>query len=391
MIHLACLTINHSHASIAERERVSVFLQDHRAYLDRLKQSARVRELFLVSTCNRTELYIVGDADLGEYMQDLIEHHAKAAKNVMHLIEGRDAAKHLLRVAAGLESMVLGETEIQGQVREAFKLAQAHQDVGPVLSRLICTALYVGKRVRREASLGRIVLSVADLAAQRVNAMQARNIVIIGAGIMAKRLLEQLERRERHITIINRSFERADHLAKRFGLEARPLEDLPSALLEADAVVSAVAARGFVVTPVNTARISSPTHRSAVHMNAVQMFDLGLPRNIDPKVTQNPNIQLLNIDDLGPDAAKARVAAQNNLPKAESIVETGLEAFKTWLFEREVASEIATVVQRANLELTQTLTGLPLAQHRFAKMKRNQQVRAEIERLKARALDGVKA
>ncbi len=386
MIHLACLTINHSHANIAERERVSLFLQDHRAYLTRLKQSARVRELFLVSTCNRTELYIVGDADLGAYMQDLIERHAQAAKDAMHLLEGRVAARHLLRVAAGLESMVLGETEIQGQVREAFKAAQAYEDVGAVLSRLICTALHVGKRVRREASLGRVAASVADLAARRINALQAKNIVIIGAGIMAKRLLEQLERFDRRITIINRSFERAERLAKRFGLEARTLEDLSASLREADAVVSAVAARGFVVTPINTARIGT-----AENKNLVTMFDLGLPRNVDPEVTQNPNVRLLNIDDLGPDAMEARAAAQNNLPKAESLVDAALEEFKTWLLEREVAPDIAATVRSADQELMRKLTRLPLEQHRFAKMERNQKVRQEIERLKARVADGVEA
>jgi glutamyl-tRNA reductase len=380
MTYIACLTMNHSHASIAERERVSIFLQDHRAYLDRLKQSAGVQELFLLSTCNRTELYIVGNADLGAYLQDLIERHANAARNAMQRLEGRAAARHLLRVASGLESMVLGETEIQGQVREAFKVAQAHQDVGAVLSRLISTALHVGKRVRREASLGRVAASVADLAAQRINASAAKRILVVGAGAMAGRFLEQLERRERQITIVNRSPGRAERLAKRFGLEVKSIEGLPAALLQADAVVSAVSARGFVVTSANTAQISKNSHGQSV-----AMFDLGLPRNIDPEVAQNPNIQLINIDDLGPDAIKARAAAQENLPKAEAIVEDALEQFKTWLFEREVAPEIQALTDHTRLELVQKLANLPLEQHRFAKMERNQFLRTEIARLKTRA------
>lgn len=343
---LLCVGINHASARLEVRERYALSKPAQAQILLRARENppAGLREVAVLSTCNRTELYGVGGAEMDlNTLLGLLGHVRVSQRDFSHhgyVLEGRAAQEHLLRVAAGLDSQVLGESEILGQVRQMLELAQEIGSLGPVLSKLLQQALHTGKRVRHETTLGDGILSHSSLVARMLNheaaTLDSPTLLIIGAGSMARSALLSLERsRFGAVWVANRTPERAGLLAEQADAEAVGLEALGRVLPHADFVISAVSVRHPLLWPEHLGGTTHP----------IALFDLSLPRSIHPSVAEL-GIRLHTLDDLEAILSVHRVERQAAIPQAERIVEEELNAFAGWLEARAVVPTVQALRER---------------------------------------------
>lgn len=367
-MHLVATGLNYLSAPLDVRERVAIGSHELETAHAQLKHS--VREGLIVSTCNRTEVYAVVDerADLGPLIAFLarrgdIETHD--LRDCTYVLEGRDAARHAFRVASGLESMVLGEDQIQSQVKRALATSRAVHGLGPVLERLGTTALACGKRVRTFTGVGRHAVSLESLAvrtaATRVGGLEPHTIVVIGAGesaaLVARHLRHSGASRDR-ITIVSRSTDRSAALAAAADAHAGSLADLADLLASADIAFACTSAPHPVLTPDFLA------HRSAMRPGAPLLcVDLGMPRDVHPDVASVPDISVVTLDELATIAEAHRAARRSDIPAAEAIVEGEVERFLAWMRSRSSVRDVAALDSRARSvaeqELARALARLP--------------------------------
>jgi glutamyl-tRNA reductase len=311
-VRIIVLGVDHRSAPTAVREALAFEGERLRRGLDALKDSAPDAEFALLSTCNRVELYAAAAAavpDREALAASLARFHGvPVAMLGGHLVARRDGAAvaHLFRVAAGLESLVPGEGQILGQVRDAYRLASECKAVGPVLHYVFQQALRVGKRVRAETGLGRGRCSVASVAVDVARAVfdrfEDKAVLVIGAGSMGELALRHLAAlRPGALLVTNRDPARAHAVAARWGGRVTPFDRLYDALTEADVVLSATAAAEPIVTADRYARVQRRRgNRLAV------VLDLAVPRDFDPGVGALERVVLYNVDDL-------RARAEENL------------------------------------------------------------------------------
>ena len=251
---------------------------------------------------------------------------------------GPDAVRHLFRVAASLDSMLLGEAEILGQLRTAYNQALDHGATGPVLNRMFQGALEVGKRVRSETEVGARPMSVAlagvKLAERVFGNLKGHSALILGAGTVAEQVVEHMRNRGiGNLRVINRSFDRAAELAHRFGGEAMAWESLESVLGAPDVLVTSVGASGPVLTREMLERaIAARSGRP------VFVVDLGVPRNVADNASGLYNLYLYNIDDLGEIVEQNKKARESEIPRAEAIVAEHIDKFEAWRGALEAGS-----------------------------------------------------
>ena len=251
---------------------------------------------------------------------------------------GPDAVRHLFRVAASLDSMLLGEAEILGQLRTAYNQALDHGATGPVLNRMFQGALEVGKRVRSETEVGARPMSVAlagvKLAERVFGNLKGHSALILGAGTVAEQVVEHMRNRGiGNLRVINRSFDRAAELAHRFGGEAMAWESLESVLGAPDVLVTSVSASGPVLTREMLERaIAARSGRP------VFVVDLGVPRNVADNASGLYNLYLYNIDDLGEIVEQNKKARESEIPRAEAIVAEHIDKFEAWRGALEAGS-----------------------------------------------------
>lgn len=326
---LYCLEVSHRTARRAIRERL--------AATDAPTALARARELFseaaLLSTCGRCELYVVADAapSWGQVVPAVFGISAQALRPSLRIHTEQDAARHLLRVGAGLESPIFGEDQILGQVREAFAMAQAANTIGPVLATLFRTAVHTGRRVRRETQLGQAVRSYAQRAIEHVTkdaglCRAARKFLILGSGTLATELVARLIAAGRNVLVASRHTERARQLAQRLGAQAIDYHDLPTALTKADAVIAATAARQPILARRHLGGVTRP----------LTLVDLGMPPNIAADVTELPNITLTGLEDLvGGQAVQVELIAA-----VDNILADEQRRYARWLGARQVSALI---------------------------------------------------
>jgi glutamyl-tRNA reductase len=259
----------------------------------------------------------------------------------------REAVRHLFRVSAGLDSMLLGEAEILGQVREAYRYAHEYGATGPVLNRLFQGALEVGKRVRSETELGTRPMSVASagvkLAERIFGKMNERSALVLGAGTISEQVVNQLrDRGIARLLVMNRSRDRASELAIRFGGEVVGWGEWETALKVADVVVSSVASEEPVLR-----REILQAAMSARGNRALFLMDLGLPRNIEASAAELYNIYMYNIDDLTEIVEQNRLAREGEVPRAETIVDEHVGKFLSW----QVSVELVGLVHALRARL----------------------------------------
>jgi glutamyl-tRNA reductase len=337
--------LSHHSAPIAVREQVALSGDALKVALAGLRGSDGVREAMVISTCNRVEVYALSDSI--DPARRFFLDRAPAADG--HLYERRDAdaVRHLFRVASSLDSMVLGEQQILGQVKEAYGLASAAAAAGPFVSRLCNRAFVTAKRVRSETDIGRGASSVSQVAVELVakifGHLRGRAVLLVGAGKMgalsAKALASLGADR---VLVTNRSADRALQLAAAVGGEARPWDDLPALLVEAAVVIVSTGAPHYVIT-------SDLAHAAmkARRQRSLCFIDLAVPRNVDPRCADLSNVYAYDMDDLQKVVHATKDARAGEALRAEAIVEAEVMAFAQERDTRAALPVLAALRRRA--------------------------------------------
>jgi glutamyl-tRNA reductase len=327
---------NHRTAPIEVRERFAHATAELLPAIGRLRAEAGAREGVLLSTCNRTEFYLVegerrvdAGAATARITALLSERLGADAAPYLYVRRDREAAQHLFRVASGLDSMIVGEAQIQGQVRDAWERSREHS--GVILNRLFQTALLVGSRVRAETAVGRGAASVSSAAVQLskkiFGSLQGRRAMVLGAGEMAELALECLTSEGVRAAIVaNRTFERADELARRHGATALHYDQCWSGLAQVDVVICSTSAPHAIVYPEHV--------RPALEARGDRplcILDIALPRDVDPAVGELDNVFLYDLDDLRAVVAANLERRHAELPSAEQVIGAEVEKYWQWL------------------------------------------------------------
>jgi glutamyl-tRNA reductase len=336
-MEIVLIGLNHRTATVELRERVAFSVEQACEAADQLRSRGILEETLVLSTCNRSELYGV-PRELATDSAGAVElflaafHQLPPAELNGSLYRHRDrsAVQHLFRVAAGLDSMLLGEAEILGQVREAYRIALDHGATGPVLNRMFQGALEVGKRVRSETEIGTRPVSVAfagvKLAERIFGRLNNHRALIVGAGATSEQVVRHLcDRGIKQLHVLNRTAEHAVTLAAQFGGEVIPWENLAVALEWPDLIVTSVSSAEPILT-----RAAIERAMAARGNRALLMIDLGVPRNVAADASQLYNTYLYNVDDLTEIVEQNKKAREAEIPRAEAIIEEQIEKFMHW-------------------------------------------------------------
>lgn len=354
--------LSHHTAPIAMREQLS-FTADKTQNALAFAPQFGLDELVIISTCNRLELYAYADNyhKVRDFLATVQETCAQKLEAHLYHYGGAEAANHLCRVASGLDSMVLGEPQILGQVASAFERSTQLGAIGKNLTRLFRTAIRTGKRARTETDISQNAVSIStaaiQLAQSRVGDLQDKEILIVGAGEMAQLALKHLQSRGlEKVSIANRSVERAQCLlpdGRVYGLG-----DLPEALMAADVVFTATAA----IVPVVTAELVQNVMAQREE-RPLAFVDLAVPRDVAPAVAHLLNVQLYDVDDLQSQVDEALWLRQRAVPKVEKIIGDELKRYRKKQKEAAVTPVISGLHQRAEeirqKELERALRFLP--------------------------------
>ena len=361
MAELLVLGVSHKTAPLGLRERLALTEGRAVGVLGELVQTAEVSEAAAISTCNRTELYMYASDAVNAESQALtvLAHEAdiRPTELVSHLysFRGPSAADHLFRVTAGLESMIVGEAEIQGQVKRAYELALVEDATGPVLNRLFRGALAAGKRARTETALSEGALSVSqvavELAQRTLGDLEKRSVLVVGAGETAELTARALSARGVDaVFIANRHYDRAIGLAARFGGRAVRFEELPSLLAIADIVVSSTGSPHNVVERDALSEVMAERSGRPLHL-----IDLAVPRDISPACRGLPGVTVHDMDDLQSLVERNTTTRRGEAVSAEKILRTELARFEEWLTSQEVTPTVAALRRLADEIVERTL------------------------------------
>jgi glutamyl-tRNA reductase len=318
------LGVSHRRAPVDLLERLAFGDEDYPKAYQRLAQLDSVAEGVILSTCNRVEvfaevsLYHQGFQDLKRFLSESREVPVDDFAEPLYSHYEDDAAEHLFSVAAGLDSMVLGEPQILAQVRAAFRRARAEGATGPALSAMFNQAVRVGRRARAETGIGAspaaFVDAGADLAEQHLGGLSGRSALVVGAGTMSALAIETLRGRNvGELLVLGRRPERAERLASRAGARHGSLDDLSEAMIAADVVVSSTTATGIVIRAEGVAA-------RAAEERPLFLLDLAVPRDVDPAVSGLPGVRLCDIDDLRTAVGRLREGAAAEVVRAEAIL-----------------------------------------------------------------------
>jgi len=331
---LLAVGVSHRLAPLEVRERL--FLADGHALELAAALAADGAEALVLSTCNRTEVYLAGGSGT-KTRTELEKRSGLSLDGVVEAWEEDDVVEHLFRVVAGLDSLVPGEAQILGQVRQAYDAALTAGTTGPLLNRLFEDALHAGKRVRTEARLAEVPESVAasavELAAGALGGLERRRALLFGAGKMSELAARDLGARGAEVVVSSRTLESAQELAERVGGTATPFDAVAVELEHADLVLSATRCPYLILH----AEAVQPRSRPLV------LIDVAVPRDLDPEIGKLEGCTLYDIDDLG----KGLVGREEDVREAEAIVAEEAERFAEWRRSRGAAPAIAALRRRA--------------------------------------------
>ena len=394
--------MSHHSAPVEVRERVAFPPCAGRSFLRRLKDEGVVAEAVLLSTCNRTEVYAVVEDEgaRGRVLDVLAEDRnveRTSLERDMYWLTDADAARHLYRVASSLDSMVVGEGQILGQVREAYRTATEEHCSGQILNRLFHTSLRVGKQVRSETGIGDSSLSVprvaVKLAEEVFGSLTGRRALVLGAGDMSELVVKHLkDRGVADLLIANRTPERARLLAQRVGGQAVAFDALAAELPEVDVVVSSTGSGEWVV--------DSGTVAGALELRSEPLFfiDIAVPRDVDPVVQTLPSVYLYDIDDLQAVVERNAEGRQDAAEEGEAMISPAVLEFTGWLSTLHVVPLIRELRDGAEQirrhELARALKRMNLSPEEEADVERmshslvNKLLHGPIQEIKARAEAG---
>jgi glutamyl-tRNA reductase len=361
--------LNHRTAPVALREQLAVDEDKLREVLREVQDSGAVSECVVVSTCNRVELYCVcevpGEAR-AKVFRALAGHRGVEPGEVdacLYTHADADAVRHAFRVASSLDSMMVGEPQVLGQVKDAFALAQSCETVGPGLHGLFSRAFAVAKRVRTETEIGRHAVSVAfaavELARKIFDGLERRSVLLVGAGEMAEQAARHLlEQGAFPIYVTNRTWSRAQDLARSLSATAVPFEDLPTAIANADIVITSTGAPRPIVSQAMVASVMQERRDRPLFF-----IDIAVPRDVEDGVDGLPDVYAYDIDDLR-QVVDANVRERlREAQRAEAIVEREVAKFVARLGETDVVPTIVSLRERLEAirvgELRKAMARLP--------------------------------
>lgn len=356
--------LNYHTAPIELREKIAFSKNEIPIAMKDLNVQKGILENILISTCNRTEVYAVLDAgkaglhSIKKYLSLRFDVEIEELKKYLFIYEGNEASQHLFRVTCGLDSMVLGETQILGQVKESFFLGQEHKTTGVMLNKLVKQAITLAKRAHTETEINTNAVSISyaavELSKKVYGSMADQRALIIGTGEMGNLAAENLYgSKVAHITLVNRTYEKAVALAPKFKGSARKLEELYPTIQNADIVISSTSTKGYVVTkeelePVMAAR----------NGKQIVFLDIAVPRDIDPKVSELENVILYDVDDLNgvveANLEERKVAAV----QIEEMIKVEVEEFNNWVEILGVVPVISGLKTKAQKIQTETMLSL---------------------------------
>jgi glutamyl-tRNA reductase len=369
MPEILLIGVNHKTAPVELREKLALSSEEIERALERIQQSPHIQEAIIISTCNRVEvLMAVNDRTAAiDAIMDLIAKtksisHQQLGQSVYHYF-GDSAVRHIFRVSSSLDSMMLGEPQILGQVKDAYKSAVKKKSTGVILNRLMHKAFTAAKKIRTETGIGGHAVSISyaavELAKKIFDSLDDKTVLLVGAGEMAELAVEHLirNRRSGDILVANRTFSIGLALSGRFGGSAIRLEEIPQYLKTADIIISSTGAPGYVITrdqvkPVMRMRKNRPLF----------FIDIAVPRDIEPDINRIPNAYVYDIDDLqGVINDNIETRTQESI-KAERIIDEAVERFKGWFGNLDTVPTIISLRSKltaiAEAELAKTVSSL---------------------------------
>ena len=348
-MNIAVVGLSHQTAPVEIREKLSIPSAQVADAIAHLGNSPTIEEVSILSTCNRLEIHIVAneiETGVRDVMRFLCEHSrielADLRPHLFVLLQ-QDAVMHLMRVAAGLDSLVLGEGQILSQVKHALSLAQQHKGIGRILGRLLKDSIKAGKRVRTETNLGTGAVSIssaaAELALMKVESFDDCHIAILGAGKMARLLVQHLiSKRANKITLLNRTIERANELAAQFG-------DIDIQTGTLDGMLEAVVAADVVFTC--TSSVEPILHRENLEPvcdnSQILVFDIAVPRNVHSNIAEIDAVFAFNVDDLKAVVAQNQESRRQMALEAEALLDEEVDGFMDWLRSLDTVPTISSL------------------------------------------------
>jgi glutamyl-tRNA reductase len=371
-VHLFLLGVSHKTAPVELRERLDFSSRDLGAAVEALSSRPGAAETVVLSTCNRSEMYVVAE-DIARANDELVSflsdyHEVPPAAFVPHLFACQDAdvVRHLFRVAAGLDSLVVGEPQILGQVKDAYAIAAEHRSSGPLLSKLFHSSFVVGKRVRTETALGEGAVSISytavQLARKIFGRLNGRRVLVLGAGEMGKLTAQHLRAQGvGEIVITSRTLARAQELAHSVEGTAVPWSELMTVLAPADIVITATGSQRPILGRADIESVMGPRRRDPLFI-----IDIAIPRDVEPDAGNIEQVFLYNVDDLQAIVQENLTRRGAEMQRAEQIVDEEVRRFLTWHRSRGAIPTVVALrqrfdaIRRAELQrLEGKLAGLP--------------------------------
>jgi glutamyl-tRNA reductase len=347
-MNIAVVGLSHKTAPVEIREKLSIQEAKLESALSQLRSYPHILEVAIISTCNRLEIYAVttetdqGVREISQFLCEIGHIPLHQLRRYLFILLHQDAVRHLMRVAAGLESLVLGEGQILAQVKNTHKLAQKYHSIAQILDRLFKQAMTAGKRVRSETNIGTGAVSISsaavELAYMKAENLAACNVCIIGAGKMSRLLVQHLlAKGATQITVVNRSQLRAEELATQFPeaqLKIHLLPEMMSAIAASDLVFTSTAATEPIINRVKLEAVLTGDR-------FLMLFDISVPRNVDADVVGMEYVQSHNVDDLKAVVAQNYESRRKMAQEAEALLEQEIEAFELWWRSLETVPTIS--------------------------------------------------
>jgi glutamyl-tRNA reductase len=347
-MNVVVVGLSHKTAPVEVREKLSIPEPQMESAIAHLVSYPHIEEVTILSTCNRLEIYVVTnetEQGIREVTQFLSEHSKlplKSLRQHLFILLHQDAVMHLMRVSAGLDSLVLGEGQILAQVKNTHKLGQQYNGIKTILNKLFKQAITAGKRVRTETSIGTGAVSISsaavELAQMKVQNLAACRVAIIGAGKMSRLLVQHLiSKGAVHIRILNRSLARATELAKLFPeqpIQTYPLSEMMTVITESDLVFTSTSATEPILDGAKLEMVLEPNQ-------PLMLFDISVPRNVHADVNSLANVQAFNVDDLKAVVAQNQESRRRMAQEAEGLLEEEVHTFDVWWRSLETVSTIS--------------------------------------------------
>ena len=363
-MHTIVVGVNYRTAPVEIREKLSFVEAELPNAMQALQDQKSILENVIVSTCNRTEIYATvdqlhtGKYYVKQFLANWFDIPLENLSTYLFVHEDDQANNHLFRVTAGIDSMVLGETQILGQVKKSFLNGQENGTTGTIFNQLFKQAVTFAKRAHAETAIGENAVSVSyaavELGKKIFGSLNHKHVVILGAGKMGELAIQNLHGSgAEKVTVINRTFEKAKELASKFDGNAKPMDELQCALLEADILISSTGSTEFVIDLelmqfVERLRKGKPLF----------MVDLAVPRELDPRSVDLPNVFLYDIDDLQGIVEANLAERERAAQQINQMIDTEIEQFNDWVTTLGVVPIIAALRQKANTIQAETMASI---------------------------------